>query len=151
LDCRSWYEGCGEKCILHPLSRATHTTRQILQNKNIGKIRGMLGLPRPEVRAIKFGWRRERTWARTFSTSAELRENGSRNQGSLWRGSGQLSSSRSPPLRDDTKAPGPRLSAATSDLRGTFMRPTWLPVRLPPPALTLKSLENFFERKDRYR
>jgi hypothetical protein len=44
---RGWYEGCGEKCILQPLSRATEAARRVLPNKNVGKICGILGLLRP--------------------------------------------------------------------------------------------------------
>lgn len=36
------YEGCGEKCILRPLSRAAEATRGILPNETSGKIRGIL-------------------------------------------------------------------------------------------------------------
>jgi hypothetical protein len=36
------YEGCGEKCILQPLSRASGAARQILPDKTSGKIRGIL-------------------------------------------------------------------------------------------------------------
>jgi len=32
-----WYEGCGEKCILQPLSRATDAARHILPNKKHGQ------------------------------------------------------------------------------------------------------------------
>jgi hypothetical protein len=36
------YEGCGEKCILRPLSRAAEATRGILPDKTSAKIRGIL-------------------------------------------------------------------------------------------------------------
>jgi hypothetical protein len=54
---RSSYEGCGEKCILQFLSRATEAARQILSNKNIGKISAISALGAWEVRRPKLGWR----------------------------------------------------------------------------------------------
>lgn len=36
------YEGCGEKCILQPRSRAAEAARQILPNETWGKNRGIL-------------------------------------------------------------------------------------------------------------
>ena len=35
-------EGCGEKCILQPLSRAAEAPRQILPDETSNKIRGIL-------------------------------------------------------------------------------------------------------------
>jgi hypothetical protein len=36
------YEGCGEKCILRPLSRAAEAARQILPDETSGNISGLL-------------------------------------------------------------------------------------------------------------
>jgi hypothetical protein len=58
-DFRSWYEGCGEKCILQSLSRATEAAHQILPNKDIGKIREILGSNAQEVRRPQI-WLAER-------------------------------------------------------------------------------------------
>jgi hypothetical protein len=45
--CLAWYEGYGEKCILQPLSRADKATQEVLPNKNMGKIRGILSTSLP--------------------------------------------------------------------------------------------------------
>jgi hypothetical protein len=39
-----WYEGRGEKCVLQSPSRATEGGGRFSRTKNIGKIRGILGL-----------------------------------------------------------------------------------------------------------
>jgi hypothetical protein len=49
------------------LSRATEAAHEILPNKNIDKISGILGASCPGNTATRNGWRRERNWDRTFS------------------------------------------------------------------------------------
>ena len=42
IKLRTACEGCGEKFILQPLSRAAEAARQILRDETSGKIRGIL-------------------------------------------------------------------------------------------------------------
>jgi hypothetical protein len=80
LDSRSRYKGCGEKCILQPLSRATEAARRILPNKNIGKICGVLATVRartygdPDLAGGATGIRTENTvdWLTTKGSNSHI-------------------------------------------------------------------------------
>ena len=65
-DFQERYEGCGEKCILRPPSRAVEVARQ--RTKPRLKSVGFLRFSRPTVRRAYLCWRRESNWSRTLST-----------------------------------------------------------------------------------
>jgi DNA methylase len=60
LDFRSWYEGCGEKCILQPNREQLKPRAKFSRRKTSAKFAGFWALTPREYGGPKFGWRSER-------------------------------------------------------------------------------------------